>query len=133
MVSCRCLGYIRGRVGIDLILLDEDTHSGKEWNGNPNGSTIDRTISELLYDDTIPQHYKMVFQQQTKVGWEHPFMGKTVSRWRHCWLDKKYWQSSIAHTFMEWGRVCWSHRNIILYGERKDMYEITRMRLKAEA
>ena len=32
--------------GIDLALLDGDTHSGEEWNGNPNGSTMDRTISE---------------------------------------------------------------------------------------
>ena len=42
-------------------------------------STMDRTISELLYDDTIPQHYKTVFQQQTKIGWEHLFMGKMAS------------------------------------------------------
>ena len=34
---------------------------------------------------------------------------------------------------MEWGRACWSHRNSILYGERKDKYTITRLRLKAEA
>ena len=47
---------------IDLALLDRDTHSGKEWNGNPDGSMIDRTISELLYDDTIPHQYKTAFQ-----------------------------------------------------------------------
>ena len=26
---------------------------------------------------------------------------------------KKYWRLSIMHTFMEWVRACWSHRNII--------------------
>ena len=31
------------------------------------------------------------------------------------------------------GRACWSHRNIKLYGERKDKYKIMRMRLKTEA
>ena len=41
--------------GIELALLDGDTHSGEEWNGNPNGSRTERTISELLNDDTIPQ------------------------------------------------------------------------------
>ena len=60
-------------------------------------------------------------------------MGKMVSGWRQCWPDKKHWRSSIAHTFMEWGRACWSHRNSILYGERKDKYKIMRLRLKAEA
>ena len=60
-------------------------------------------------------------------------MGKMASRWKHCWPDKKHWCSSIAHTFMEWDRACWSHRNIILYGKHKDQYKITRLRLKAEA
>ena len=82
-------------VGIDLALLDGDTHSSEEWNSNPNGSTMDWTISELLYDDMIPQQYKMASQQQTMVGWEHLFMGKMVSGWKHCWPDKKYWGSSI--------------------------------------
>ena len=118
--------------GIEAALLDGDTHSGKDKNGNPNGSTIDRTISELLFDEAIPNQYKTAFQQQTKLGWEHLFMGKMASGWKQCWPDKKHWRSSIAHTFMEWGRACWSHRNSILYGERKEQYKITRMRLKAE-
>ena len=88
--------------GIELTLIDGDTHSGEDWNGNINGSTMDRTIWELLYDDTIPQQYKTVFQQQMKLGWEHLFMGKMASRWKQCWPDKKHWHSSIAHTFMEW-------------------------------
>ena len=54
--------------GIELALLDRDTHSGEEWNGNPNVSRAERTISELLNDDRIPQHYKTVFQRQRKVG-----------------------------------------------------------------
>ena len=33
----------------------------------------------------------------------------------------------------EWGRACWSHQNSILYGECKDQYKITKLRLKAEA
>ena len=119
--------------GIDLALLDGDTHSGKEWNGSPNGSRMVRKISELLNDDRIPQQYKTAFQQQMKVGWEHLFMEKMASSWGQCWPDKKYWRSSISHTFMEWGRAYWSHRNSILYGERKDKYKITRLRLKAEA
>ena len=61
-------------------------------------------------------------------------MGKVASGWKHCWPDKKYWRLSIAHTFMEWGRACWmSNKNSKLFGERKDKYKITRMRLKAEA
>ena len=87
-----------------------------------------------MYDDTIPQQYKTAFQQQTKLGWERLLMGKMASGWRQCWPDKKYWRSSIAHTFMEWGRACWSHhRNSKLYVKRKNNYKITRMRLKAEA
>ena len=101
--------------GIEVVLLDSDTHSGEERNGNSNGSTMERTISELLYDDMIPTQYKMAFKQQTKLGWEHLFMEKMASGWKYCWLDKKHWRSSIAITFMEWDRACWSHRNSILY------------------
>ena len=62
-----------------------------------------------------------------------PIHGKD-GEWMETVLDRqKYWRSSIAHTFMEWGRACWSHRNSTLYGKRKDQYKITRMRLKAEA
>ena len=73
--------------------------SDEDWNGNPNGSAIDRTISELLFDETIPNQYKTAFQQQMKLGWEHLFMGKMASGWKQCWLDKKHWCSSIAHPF----------------------------------
>ena len=66
--------------GIEVTLLDVDTYSGEDWNGNRNGSTIDRTISEKLFDKTIPHQYKTVFQQQAKLGWEHLFMGKMVLR-----------------------------------------------------
>ena len=119
--------------GYELALLDGDTHSGKEWNGKPNRSRMEITISELLNDKTITQQYRTEFQQPTKIGWEHLFIGKMASGRRQYWLNKTYWQLSIAHTIMEWGRACWSHRNIILYGERKDKYKITRLRLKAEA
>ena len=81
----------------------------------------------------IPQQYKTAFQQQTKLGWKHLFMGKMASGWKHCWPYKKHWLSSIAHTFKEWGRTCWVHRNSKLFGECKDKYKTMRMRLKAEA
>ena len=74
--------------GIELALLNGDTHNGEEWNGNPNGSMTKITISELLNGETIPQQYKTAFQQQTKIGWEHLFMGKMASRWKQCWPDK---------------------------------------------
>ena len=60
--------------GIEVALQEGDTHSGEDWNGNPNGSTIDRTISELLFDEAIPNQYNTAFQQQTKLGWEHLFV-----------------------------------------------------------
>ena len=60
-------------------------------------------------------------------------MRKMASGWRQCWPDKTNWRSSIAHTFMEWGRACCRHRNSTLYGERKDKYTMTRLRLTAEA
>ena len=117
--------------GIEVALLEATR--GEDWNSNPNGSTLGRIILKLLFDDSIPQQYKTAFQQQTKLGWEHLFMGKMASRWKQCWSDKKHWHSNITYTFMEWGRACWGHRNNKLYGERKDKYKITRMRLKAEA
>ena len=43
------------KVGIELALLDGDTHSGEEWNGNPNGSRTERASLELLNDKTITQ------------------------------------------------------------------------------
>ena len=89
---------------IEVALQEGDTHGGENWNDNPNGPTIDRTISELLFDETIPNQYKTAFQAQTKLGWEHLFMGKMASGWKQWWPDKKHWRLSIAHTFMEWGR-----------------------------
>ena len=118
--------------GIDLALINEDTHSSEEWNGNPNGSRIEIKMLDVLNDDTNPQQYKTAFQQQMKVGWEHLLMGKMASGWRQCWPDKTCWRSSITHTFMEWGRACWSYRNIVLYEEHKDKYKITRLQLKAK-
>ena len=38
---------------IEVALQEGNTHSGEDWNGNPNGSPIDRTISELLFDEHI--------------------------------------------------------------------------------
>ena len=121
------------KAGIDLILINGDTHSGEDWNRNPEGSMIEMAVSDLLDDETIPQQYKTAFQQQTKIGWEQLFMGKMACGWRHCWPDKNYWRASIAHTYMEWGRACWRHQNSILYGEYTDKYKMTRLRLKAEA
>ena len=86
-------------------------------------SLSDYVSGAILFDETIPHQYKTAFQQQTKLGWEHLFMGKMASGWKQCWPDKKHWWSSSAHTFMEWGRVCWSQRNRILYGKRKDQYK----------
>ena len=119
--------------GIDLALINGDTHSSEDWNQNPEVLMTEMTISDLLNDEAIPQQYKTAFQQQTKIGWEQLFMGKMASWWRQCWPDKTYWRANIAHTFMEWGRACWRHRNSILYGEYTEKYKMTRLRLKAEA
>ena len=69
-------------VGIELALSNGDTHSVND--GNRDGSMIEMTISELLNDKTIPQQFKMAFQQQTKLGWEQLFMGKMACEWRQC-------------------------------------------------
>ena len=87
--------------GIDLVLINGDTHSGEDWNGNSEGSITEMTISDLLDDKTIPHQYKTAFPQQTKIGWEQLFMGKMACGWRQCWPDKKYRRANIAHTFME--------------------------------
>ena len=91
------------------------------------------TISDLLNDDSTPQHFKLAFKQQTKLGWEQLFIGKMARGWRQCWPDKIYWRSSIAFTLMDWGRVCWRHRNRTLYGKRQDEYKMTRLWLTTEA
>ena len=41
--------------GIELALINKDTHSSEDWIENPNGSMIEMTISELLNDKTTPQ------------------------------------------------------------------------------
>ena len=55
--------------GIEVPLQDGDTHSGEDWNCNPNRSTIDRTISELLFDETI-------FPTADEAGMGTPVHGK---------------------------------------------------------
>ena len=60
--------------GIDMVLINGDTLSGEEWNGNPEGSMTEMAMSDLLDDETIPQQYKTALQQQTKIGWEQLFM-----------------------------------------------------------
>ena len=62
-------------VGIEMALINRDTHSG-EATGTEIQGIIDRNNkSELLNDLTI----QMAFQQQTKLGWEQLLMGKMAS------------------------------------------------------
>ena len=119
-------------VGIEVALLDSDTHSGEDWNSNPNGSTIDRKYRNYYLMKW--SHISTKRRSNGRWSWD----GNTCSwkRWRadgNIAGQTKNWCLSIAQTFMEWGRTYWSHQNSILYGERKDQYKITRMRLKSEA
>ena len=66
------------------------------------------------------------------IGWEQLFMGKMARGWRQCWLEKTYWRSGIAFTFMGWGRACWGHCNCTLYVEWQDKYKMTRLWLTTE-
>ena len=51
--------------GIDLGLINGETHSDKDWYRNPKGSMTEMTISDLLNDETTPQQYKIAFQQHS--------------------------------------------------------------------
>ena len=87
---------------INLALINADAHIGEDWNRNCVGSMTEMTVSDLLNDDTTPQHFKMAFKQQTMIVSKQLFMGMMARAWRQCWLDKTYRRSSIVYTFMDW-------------------------------
>ena len=72
------------KAGINLALINGETHSSEDWNKKPKGSMTEMTIMDLLNDKMTPQQYKTSFQQQMKIGWERLFMGKMVRGWRQC-------------------------------------------------
>ena len=111
--------------GVELELINADTHIREGWNGNCEVSMMEVKISNLLNVDTIPQHFEMAFKQQTMIGWEQLFMGKMARGWRQYWPDKTYWRLSIVFTFIGWGRAYWRHHNRTLYGERQDKDKMT--------
>ena len=45
-------------VGINMALINTDTHIGEDWNGNCEGSMTELKIAELLNNDEIPNTTK---------------------------------------------------------------------------
>ena len=43
------------------------------------------------------------------------------------------WTSSCLRLFLEWGRACWAHRNLLLYGPSSSRHQQRRKRLQDEA
>ena len=89
--------------GIELALMDGDTHSAKEWNGNLRDQGRKEQFRNYwmmtgFLNKTTKQHS---IPATDELGWEHLFMGKMASEWRQCWPDKMFWRLSIVHTFME--------------------------------
>ena len=77
-------------VGIDVALINAETHSGEDWNGNYDGSLTELKKAELLNDNETPQHYIMAFKQQTMIRRKRLFMGKMARGWKQCWMGKPY-------------------------------------------
>ena len=66
--------------GIDLALHSDNTHQGKQWDGDKEGNVIEKIVAQLLNDGEINMEYKEAFRQQTIIGWEYIFTGKFAKK-----------------------------------------------------
>ena len=59
-------------------------------------------------------------------------MGVAI-RWRSATEKLKPWTTKFINLMIEWGRSCWTARNGMIYGERRQRYTMERKRLQEEA
>ena len=60
-------------------------------------------------------------------------MGRMAIGWRSVTAKLKPWATKFMNLMIEWGRACWTARNGVIYGERRQRYTIERKRLQVEA
>ena len=121
------------KAGIDLALINADTHIRENWNGNCEGSLMELKIAELLNDDKIPQHFKRAFKQQTMIGWELLFMGMTARGWRQCWWDNIFLEIRHCVYIYGMGQSMLEAPQLHTDWRTQNKYKITRLWLMADA
>ena len=60
-------------------------------------------------------------------------MGRMAIGWRRATEKLKPWKTKFMNLMIEWGRSCWTARNGIIYGEKRQRYTMERTRLQEEA
>jgi len=97
-------------VGIGLALsvsFDDDFMTSEEM-------MTDERVTTILNDETIREDRRGAFAQQTKLGWTRIFTGYISTEWHKSTSELQHkWTSSCIRLFLEWGRACWSHRNLL--------------------
>ena len=53
--------------------------------------------------------------------------------WRRATEKLKPWTTKFINLMIEWGRSCWTARNGMIYGEKRQCYTMERKRLQEEA
>ena len=119
--------------GIVLVLSGVETYRVERWNGNDNLAQSDVKIKELLEDNNIREDAKEAFIQQLELGWEDLFMGRMATGWKSATESLKSRKTKLMSLVIEWGRTCWTTRNVMIYGEGRQRYIMERRRLQAEA
>ena len=60
-------------------------------------------------------------------------MRRMAIGWRSAMENLKPWTTKFMSLMIEWGRTCWTTRNGMLYGERRQQYTMEQRGLQAGA
>ena len=78
----------------------------------------DEQNTALMEDTSFREDAREAFIQQTEMGWENLFMGRMAIRCKSTTEKLKPWTTKFMSLMIEWGRACWTDRNVMIYGER---------------
>ena len=119
--------------GIDLVLSGGETHRGENWHDENNTAQKDERITVLMENTSFREDAKEAFIQQMEMGWEDLFMGRMAIGWRSATEKVKPWITKFMNLMIEWGRSCWTARNGMIFGEKRQRYTVERKRLQEMA
>ncbi len=119
--------------GIDLVLSGGETHRGENWHDENNTAQTDKRITVLMENTSFREDAKEAFIQQMEMGWEDLFMGRMAIGWRSATEKVKPWITKFMNLMIECGRSCWTVRNGMIFGEKRQWYTVERKRLQEMA
>ena len=111
---------------IDVVLSGGKTYRGENWHDKDNIAQRDKRITALTENIGFRENAKEAFIRQMEMGWEDLFMGRMAIGWRSATEKVKPWITKCMNLMIEWERLCWTARNGMIYGEKRQRYTLER-------